>query len=111
MRGKVWFMQLIYFVISCLRDENFIFLVLASLVMAAMAGAIVHRVMGAGSFGPVGNAILILFAIVLAQWIDPQRLGLAVSHDAMRIAIMSAAIATLLLATAGMVKSWLGRPR
>ena len=93
------------------RDENFIFLALASLVIAALAGAIVHRVMGASSFGSVGNTMLIVFAIVLAQWIDPPAPALAANHNAMRIAIISAVVATLLLATAGMVKSWLGRPR
>ncbi len=104
-------MQFIYLVSSYRPDENTAFLVLASLVMSAAAGAIVHRVMGRGSFGPFGNMVLILFAIVMAQWINPQRMGLAVSHDAMRMAVFSAALATLLLATAGMLKNWLGRPR
>lgn len=109
--GKASFMQFIYLISSQRPDENTIFLVLASLIMSAAAGAIVHRVMGRGSFGPIGNMVLILFAIVMAQWINPQRMGLAINHDAMRIAILSAAIATLMLATLGMLKTWLGRPR
>jgi hypothetical protein len=104
-------MQPFLIIASWLPNEDAILLALLSLSMAAIAGSLVHRVMGSASFGQFGNAILILFAIIVSQWVDPQRLGFAVARDGLKIAMMAAAISTLLLATAGIMKSWISRNR
>ena len=70
-------------------------------------GAVIHRLMGAGSCGPAGNAILVAAGLGIAFWVDPRRRGVVVGSDLAQFSALSALLCVMVLATAGTLKTWL----
>jgi uncharacterized membrane protein YeaQ/YmgE (transglycosylase-associated protein family) len=92
--------------ITYYTNEQVILLTLASLVVAALLGAIADRIMGSAGFGMFGNACLVALAIAVAVAIDSRDLARLMPEETVRIGLIAASVATGLLLTLGSLRSW-----
>ena len=104
-------MQTWFWILNALPDGETLFFGLLTCLMLLLVGAIIHRVMGSGSFGPAGNAALVAIGIALAVWVNPRRYGWFIGNDMLQLGGLCAAVSTMVLATAGTLKSWVQHPR
>ena len=104
-------MQTYFWLLNVLPSGDQILTILFALITALLVGAIIHRVMGSGTCGHYGNALLVMVALWMADRINRRLYGVFFTDDLIRLALLAAVFSTMLLAIAGTFKSWLMRPR
>lgn len=80
---------------------------LIAIILAALGGHFVHRLMGEASFGTLSNTAIILGAIAAASKIDDYRIASLVPDDALRISAVATLIACGVLLALASFKFWL----
>lgn len=87
--------------------DNLMLVVLLVSGCSFVIGHLLDRVLGGMSFGPIGNSFLVLMSMIVGVAIGPEHASFVNSDDAVRMALLSSAVATGLLLGLGALKSYL----